>query len=188
MMRRLSITPITLLAVLVFGACGGGSKSGSGTTTSIAKLSSPSWETAKPYPSKSAKMICQKEVRREIASALGVTETRVVSAWSKQQHLYSCTYGYPTGKIVLTVKELSNERETTAYYDSIKNKYRPKNPIPGLGQGAWLLQNEDVVARKDYKVLLVDVHGIPANFVHGLYRSGVATSVATVILACWTGA
>jgi hypothetical protein len=38
-------------------------------------------------------------------------------------------------------------------------------------------------------VLLVDVHGIPANFAQGrLFRSGVATSIATVIMACWTGA
>jgi hypothetical protein len=102
--------------------------------------------------------------------------------------LYSCTYEYPTGKIVLSVKELSNEQETTAYYESLRQKYGTVHPIAGLGQGAWLLKNNDVVARKDYKVLLVDVHGIPSDFVHGLLRSGVAQSVATVILACWTGA
>jgi hypothetical protein len=178
-----------LLAVLVFAACGGGSsKAGSGSTTSIAKLSSPSYETAKPYPSKSAKMICEKEVRGEIASALGLTETRVVPTWSKKEHLYSCSYAYPRGTIVLSVKELSNERETPAYVDAVQGRYGTAHWIVGLGQGAWLLKNDDVVARKDYKVLLVDVHGIPSDFVHGLFRSGVSTSIATVILACWTGA
>src|SRR4029077_15774754 len=118
-----------LLAVLGLGACGGSSKAGSGTTTSIAQLSSPSWETGKPYPSKSAKMICEKEVRTEIASALGLTETRVVATWSKALHLYSCTYVYPTGKIGLSVKELSNEQETTAYYDSLRQKYGTTHPI-----------------------------------------------------------
>jgi hypothetical protein len=133
-------------------------------------------------------MICQTEVRGEIAQALGITETRVVPTWSKKQHLYSCTYVYPLGKIVLSVKELSNERETTAYFDAVREKFGTKNPIVGLAQGAWLLDNDDVVVRKDYKVLLVDVHAIPANFVHQLVRSGVATSIATVIMACWTGA
>lgn len=133
-------------------------------------------------------MICETEVRGEIAQALSVTETRVASTWSKQQHLYSCTYIYSRGKIVLSVKELSNERETTAYYDATRTKFGGKNVIPGLAQGASLLDNDDVVARKDYKVLLVDVQGIPANFARGLYRSGVATSIATVIMACWTGA
>jgi hypothetical protein len=177
-----------LIGVLTLAACGSGSSNGGSTTTSIAKLSSPSWETAKPYPSKSAKMICEKEVRGEIASALGITETRVVPTWSKKEHLYSCSYIYPRGTIVLSVKELSNEQETTAYFDAVKSKYGTKNSIVGLAQGAWLLENDDVVARKDYKVLLVNVHGIPANFAHGLFRSGVATSIATVIMACWTGA
>jgi hypothetical protein len=152
------------------------------------KLSSPSYEKAKPVPSTSAKMICQTEVRGEIKQALGVTETRVAATWSKARHLYSCTYVYPRGKIVLSVKEMSSERETTAYYDAVRKKFGTKNQIPGVGQGAWLLKNDDVVARKDYKVLLVNVQGIPADFIHGLYRSGIATSIAGTIMVCWTGA
>jgi hypothetical protein len=41
---------------------------------------------------------------------------------------------------------------------------------------------------KDYKVLLVDVHGIPQNFVPAMTRSDVATNVATAIMSCWAGA
>ena len=188
-MCRRSILPVVLLAALMLAACGGGSSAaGSTPTTSALKLSSPSYETAKPSPSKSAKMICETEVRGEIAQSLGVTETRVKATWSKQQHLYSCTYVYPRGKIVLSVKEMSSERETTAYFDATRNKYGTKQALIGLAQGAFILANQDVVVRNDYKVLLVDVKGIPADFVHGLYRSGVASRIATVIMACWTGA
>ena len=77
--------------------------------------------------------------------------------------MYSCTYVYPKGKITLSVKELSSEDETTAYFDSIKQKYGLTQQLNGLGQGAWILKNNDVVVRKDYKVLLVDVHAIPAE-------------------------
>ena len=187
-MRRLSVVPLALVAVLAFAACGSSSNAGSSTTTNALQLSSPSYEKAKPNPSISARMICQTEVRGEIAQALSVTETRVVPSWDKQQHLYSCTYVYPHGKIVLSVKEMSSEGETTAYFDSVKKKYGTKSSVVGLAQGAWLLKNDDVVVRKDYKVLLVNVHGIPAKFAPQLFRSGVATSIATVIMACWTGA
>jgi hypothetical protein len=37
-------------------------------------------------------------------------------------------------------------------------------------------------------VLLVDVQGIPRDFVARLLSSGVANTIATVIMACWTGA
>jgi hypothetical protein len=187
-MPRRSILPIVLLAALVLAACGKSSGSGSPPPTSALKLSSPSWETAKPNPSTSAKMICETEVRGEISQALGITETRVVPTWNKTTHLYSCAYVYPRGRIVLSVKEMSSERETTAYFDAVKKKYGTKNSIVGLAQGAWLLKNDDVVARKDYKVLLVDVQGIPRDFVARLLPSGVATTIATVIMACWTGA
>jgi len=188
-MHRRVIVPFILVAALALMACGGASsKAGSATSTTVLKLSSPSWDKAKPYPSVSARMICQTEVRGEIAQALQITETRVVPTWSKQQHLYSCAYVYPRGKIVLSVKEMSSEQETTAYFNAVRNKFGTKNAIIGLAQGAWLLKNDDVVARKDYKVLLVDVHAIPPGFVPQLVRSGVAQSIATVIMACWTGA
>ena len=148
MMLRRSTLPVMLVAVLALAACGSGTSKGGSTTTTILKLSSPSWETAKPYPSKSAKMICEKEVRGEIAVGARDHRDAVVPNWSKPKHLYSCSYIYPRGTIVLSVKELSNERETTAYFDAVKSKYGAKNPIVGLAQGGWLLKNDDVVARR----------------------------------------
>jgi hypothetical protein len=190
-MRRLSIVSAALVALLALGACGS-SKGTSTPTTKAIKLSSRAWETAKPYPSTTARMICQTEARGEIAKGLGVTEKRVVATWTKKEHLYSCTYIYAQGrKIVLSVRELSNERQTTTYYDAIRKRYGTAQPLFGLGQGAAALKNGDIVVRKDYKVLLVDVKALPKGtgaFAPAQNRSNVANNIVAVIMACWPGA
>jgi len=126
-------------------------------------------------------------VRDEIASALGVSETRVTTpTWS--DHIYSCTYVYPNGSIVISVKELAKADTTTAYFNGLAAKLGKKDVIPGLAQGAFLAPNDDVVVRKDYKVLLVDVHGISQHFIPAMSRSDVATNIASAIMSCWSGA
>src|SRR5207244_3902556 len=129
------------------------------------------------------------EVRGELAARLHVTEARVVPTWSRTRHLYSCAYVYPHGrKIVLWVNELSNEQQTTAYYDAIRKQYRDAQELFGLGQGAWALENDDIVVRKDYKVLLVDVKSLPKGagaFAPGFIRPDVANNIAALIMACW---
>ena len=94
---------------------------------------------------------------------------------------------YPNGKIVLSVKEMSSANETTAYYNGIIKQYGTIQPLTGLGQGAWVLKNDDVVVRKDYKVLLVNVEGIPKQFQPLLTSSDVAINVAVSIMGCWSG-
>ena len=191
-MQRRLITPFALAAVALLAACGSTGSSGTGSATTTAPqslLSSASWEKAKPNPSISAKMICQKEARVDIASSLGIKETRITTpTWVEKTHLYSCSYVYPQGKITLSVKEMSSEHETTAYFDSIRKQYGSTQQLIGLGQGAWILENNDVVVRKDYKVLLVDVTGVPANFRPIMQRSDVATNIAVAIMGCWSGA
>jgi hypothetical protein len=192
-MRKSLVVSLAFVAVASLAACGSsGGKAGSTTTspiTSANQLSSPLWDKAGPTPSKSAKMVCQKEARADIAANLGIKPTSVTKpTWVKAQHLYSCTYVYPKGKITLYVKELSSEKETTAYFESVKKKYGLTQQLNGLGQGAWILKNNDVVARKDYKVLLVDVTKIPANFAPAMTRSDVALNVGVAIMGCWTGA
>ena len=191
-MRKSFVVPLAFVAVVSLAACGSSGKAGSTTTpptTSVNQLSSPLWDKAGPTPSKSAKMVCEKEARDDVAANLGIKETSVTKpTWVKAQHLYSCTYAYPKGKITLHVKELSSEKETTAYFESVKKKYGLTQQLNGLGQGAWILKNNDVVARKDYKVLLVDVTKIPANFAPAMTRSDVALNVGVAIMGCWTGA
>jgi len=193
-MRRSIIVAMVVSAGLTLAACGssGGGGVASNTTpstTSANEFSSPSYDKAGPNPSKSAKMVCTKEARAEIAANLGKKETSVTPPkWVRAEHLYSCTYVYPRGRITLVVKELSSADETTAYFDSVKTKYGVTQQLNGLGQGAWILRNNDVVVRKDYKVLLVDVAAIPADFAAAMTRSDVALNIGVAIMGCWTGA
>jgi hypothetical protein len=181
-----------IVAVLALAACGstGSSKSGSSPpTTKAQQLSSPSWDKAGPTPSKSAKLVCEPEAQADIAASVGAKPTRVTKpVWVEKDHVYSCVYLYPHGAIGLRVKELVDEKTTTAYFNGIIKKYGTTRPLIGLGQGAWVLKNGNVVARKDYKVLLVDVRRIPPKFAPTMTRSDVSVNVAAAIMGCWTGA
>ena len=187
-MRRFSILSITVLAVLTVAACGSGSSTAaSPPTTNALKLSSPSYEKAKPYPSKSAKMVCEAEVRGDIAKSLGAPATKVTKPTWKD-HIYSCTYVYPKGSFVLSVKELSSEKQTTDFFNRQKQRLGFKDELFGLGQGAFAAKDDDVVVRKDYKVLIVDVTKVPkalGALAPAKTRSDIATSVAGVIMTCW---
>ena len=187
-MRRLCLVSVSLVAVVLLGACGGGSSKASPPTgTQSGQPASVTYKPAGANPSVSAKMICQAEAINEIASALQV-KTTSVSKPTWVDHVYSCTYVYPHGKIVLSVKELVNEADTTAYYNSLAAKYGKKQNINGLAQGAFIAPNDDVIVRKDYKVLLVDVKGISENFEPAMPRVEVAENIAATIMSCWTGA
>jgi hypothetical protein len=180
---------ILLFAVsmaLVLAACGGSSKPSSNPTTSstghIAK-------EASNVPSVSAKMICETEAATEIyQSATGV---KTVAAFKPTwvDHVYSCKYVYPGGAFMtLSVKEVSNADETTAYFDSLATKLGKTRDLT-IGQGAFQVKNGSVVVRKDFKVLLVDITKLPPQFgLPAAPRSDVAINVAQTIMSCWTGA
>jgi len=60
--------------------------------------------------------------------------------------------------------------------------------LPNLGQAAFQEPDGSVVVRKDWKVLVVDITGLPAQFGVPPTSSGdVAVTVADVILGCWAG-
>jgi hypothetical protein len=188
-MRRFLVVPVSIAAALALGACGSGGSAKSSTTTAGAGAQ-PATVTYKPAgtnPSVSAKMICEAEAESDIADAIEVQTTSVTKpTWI--DHVYSCTYVYPKGKIVLSVKEVSNAAETTAYFNRLAKKYGKTQNINGLAQGAFIAPNDDVVVRKDYKVLLVDVQGIAKNFEPAMPRVEVAENIAAAIMSCWTGA
>ena len=187
--RRRWLVPVALAAVVALGACGGGTTSSSKSTSGArtGRQASVTYAPAGANPSVSAKMVCEKEVRSEISGALGVHETRVTTpTWIN--HIYSCTYMYPNGSFVLSVKELVSAQATTAYFDDLAKQLGRAQTLNGLAQGAFIAKNDDVVVRKDYKVLLVDVHATPATFVPAMTRSDVATNIAASIMSCWTGA
>ena len=188
-MRRIFVVSVSLAAVLGLAACGssGSAKSSPTTAAQNGQPASVTYPPAGKNPSISAKMICETDAINEIAAAIEVKSTRVTTpTWA--DHVYSCTYVYPHGSIVLAVKEVSSAAETTAYFDGLAKKHGKKQTINGLAQGAFLTPGDDVVVRKDYKILLVDVKGIAANFEPAMARSDVAENVAAAIMSCWTGA
>lgn len=137
----------------------------------------------------SAKMICADEAQKDIyESATGVkTIAPFKPTWV--DHVYSCKYVYPNGAVMtLSVKELSTDAETTAYYNMLGEKLHKTDKQIGLPI-AFQAADGSVVARKDNKVLTIDVTKLPASFgVPAASRGDVAINVAATILGCWTGA
>ena len=133
-------------------------------------------------------MICARETQREIAETLGVHTTEpVVPTWIN--HLYSCRYTYHQSFMVLSVKELSNQAQTDAYFTSLAHRLgQSQRPSP-LDRGAFFTtNNRSAVVRKDYKVLLVNITGLPAQFgAPPETRADIAVKVAATIMGCWTG-
>jgi len=125
-----------------------------------------------------------------MASALGETAKVSTPTWIVQR--YACTYGYPTstpaGSFDVSVKELSNWTDTYAYYDALVARLGKSRDLQSLGQAAFQGTDGSVVVRKDWKVLLVDNIGLPAQFgVPPTSSASVAVTVADVILGCWAG-
>jgi len=137
-------------------------------------------------PSAISKMVCTPEAQLKITAALGSTATVSVPTWSDD--LYRCVYRFPHGTLALSVKELSSRYETDAYFDSLVEQLGRSQQLFGLGQGAFLTTDGSVVARKDWKVLLVDNSRAGASLGAGHSFSGTpAETVASLIMTCWQG-
>jgi hypothetical protein len=137
-------------------------------------------------PSLIALMVCRPKAQREINEVLGVKAT--VSDLTWVDHKYSCRYGYPNGSFTLSVKELSSWSQTLAYFHGLGTQLGHTQTLGNLGQGAFRTSGGDVAVRKDWKVLLVDISGLPPQF--GRPPTGatdVAYTVADLILGCWDG-
>ena len=131
-------------------------------------------------------MVCSAKARAELAAPLGMTATVSVPTWS--DHTYGCRYGYPDGSFALSVKELSSWPETDAYFAGLGARLGDTGKVTGLGQGAFTTSDGSIVVRKDWKVLLVDISGLPAQFgVPPTSRADVAYTIADLILGCWQG-
>ena len=173
---------LAVLASTVAAGCSATTPGATHTTTTV-HVALP----AGPDPSTSARMVCAPEAQRELASALGVAPVAPIApAWA--DHVYSCRYVYADGVIALSVKELVDRAQTTAYYRALSARLGDTGALSGLGQGAFATTNGSAVVRKDYKVLLVDTSGLPAQFgVPPTSSADIAVTVADVIMGCWNG-
>ena len=149
-MTIIALAPLILLV----SVCGFGSPSASATT---AKRPLP----AGRHPSLIAVMVCRPKAQREINEVLGVRATVSDPTWI--DHKYSCRYGYPNGSFTLSVKELSSWSQTLTYFHGLGTQMGKTQTLANLGQGAFRTSGGDVVVRKDWKVLLVNVSGLPPN-------------------------
>jgi len=171
---------ITVAIAMVSAGCSTAPTASNGTTTTEAPL------PAGAHPSKIAKVVCQKEAQHDLASALGETATVSTPTWV--DHLYVCRYAYPSGSMTLSIKELSSWSQTLAYFNGLATRMGKKRNLQGLGQGAFQTTDGSIVVRKDWKVLLVDISGLPPQFGVPATSSGdVAVTVGDVILGCWSG-
>jgi hypothetical protein len=155
-------------------------------TAKVAAAATEAPSPAGSTPSAVAAMICRSEAIAEIDSAIGTNAVVAKPTWVG--HLYSCQYKYPAGSMRLSVKELSSWSQTTAYFHDLGATLGNTGTIPNLGQGAFQTTGGSVVVRKDWKVLLVDVAGLPGQVGQPPVSAGdAAVTVADVILGCWNG-
>ena len=183
-MRRAIFPAAALLVAVGLSACGGSSKPAAQSPSTAPSATAASVK----QPSVSAKMICADEAKNDIQAALGGIKAQpLVPRWADST--YSCAYVFPTGTMALSVKELPNLQATTAYYAQLEKTLGVKDGELGFGSAAFLAKNDDVVSRKDNKVLVVDVRSLPKMFgTPAQTRATVAINVGEVILGCWTGA
>jgi hypothetical protein len=174
-MAIVALSPIMLLA----SVCIAGTPSA---TATAAKRPQPAGRNPSPI----ALMVCRPNAQREINEVLGVRATVSDRTWVN--HKYSCRYDYPNGSFELSVKELSSWNQTLAYFHGLGAQLGETQTLGNLGQGAFRTSRGDVAVRKDWKVLLVDVSGLPSQFgVPATSATDVAFTVADLILGCWNG-
>ena len=115
-------------------------------------------------PSKISKQVCSSEAQRDIAEVLGVKAVVETPTWV--DHLYACQYHYSSGSMTLSVKELSSWNQTKGYFASLGSQLGDVGTLGNLGQGAFTTSDGSVVVRKDWKVLLVNIAGLPPQLAY----------------------
>jgi hypothetical protein len=188
-----SAAAIGLALGLAFGlgTCGGGPGAGSSSSSGQKPTKAVTSGNRTPLPagknpSPISVMVCSRRTRGEIAYALGMTATVPAPTW--RDHLYSCHFDYPDGMLTLSVKELSSWSETYAWFASLKVRLGDRGALGNLGQGAFTTRDGGIVVRKDWKVLYVDISGLPPRFGKpATTRGEVAVTIADLILGCWAG-
>jgi hypothetical protein len=185
MARRSTSRCLGLLVgvALLSAACSSGTGHGARSSTTTTRPPIP----AGRLPSAISKEVCSQDAQGEIAQTLGETAQIQTPTWS--DHVYACHLLYSGNAFVaLSVKELSSWPQTYAYFGMLKTQLGNTGSINGLGQGAFQAPNGDVVVRKDWKVLTVNIQGLPPQFGKPpTPANDVAVTVADVILGCWAG-
>ncbi len=178
---------MVLVASVALTACGSSSPSPQASASQPASTTTEAPQPAGTHPSAISKMVCASDAQHEIAEALGLKAAKV-STPTWVDHVYSCRYEYSSGAFTLSVKELSSWPQTLEYFHGLSTQFGSTRSLTNLGQGAFSETDGSVVVRKDWKVLTVDITGLPDQFGVPPTSSGdIAVTVADVILGCWAG-
>jgi len=134
-------------------------------------------------------MICGTETAGNLALLTGVHSPARKATWT--EHLYTCTYRLPAGPLVLSVKESATPAAARTYYNALRTRLGGTQPVTGLaalGLPGYEKPNGRVVFLKDNTTLQVDASALPSQVgPQNTTRADVAYTVATDVLACWTG-
>jgi hypothetical protein len=133
-------------------------------------------------------MICQPEVRDEIATALGLpTSVTGVPAWANET--YSCTYRLPGGTLTLSVHQSADDTSATRYYEAQQQRLGVAQQLLGLGRDAFTTPAGSVLVVKDNLTLNVDTTALPTTLAAtSAARADRAGQIAAAVMNCWTGA
>jgi hypothetical protein len=181
---------VAFLSVLIVSGAACGSASGASpkatTSSTLPTSTTQAPVPAGPTPSYIARQVCSSTAQSDIARVLGVTAKVSTPTWAN--HLYTCNYVYSNGKFVMSVKELSSWGQTYGYFSSVGKTLGNTGKLGNLGQGAFTTSDGSVIVRKDWKVLDVNIAGLPAQFGKPpTSRADVAYTIADIILGCWAG-
>lgn len=180
-MRR-HACPALALAVLTLLAGCAQPPAPLGAPVSAAPTSAPA-----DAPSPQAEMVCTPEAQEDIENLIGVVPSSV-GPIQYANHVTTCPYTYPNGSFTLIVQDLPNDLSTTKAYDSLAGKLGRVDTIDLPDADAFGTTDGSVVLRKDTKVMLVDVHGLPATFGNPpSSRADAARLIMKAVLGCWTG-
>lgn len=141
-------------------------------------------------PSKSAQMICGSETRTNVATLMGLTVSPPAQTkWA--DHIYTCTFKLAVGPLMISVKESPDVQRARIYFDALRVRLGNTKPLTGmanLGFPAYETTTGTVVFLKDNKTLEVNASALPAPVgPEGSSPADFAYTIATDILACWTG-
>lgn len=168
----------------------------SGTTHSSSPSSGKSTATATAEsaaaakPSPAAEMICGSETADAVATIAGLSApAHKVRTWADGR--LTCTYHLPTGALVLSVQEATDPATGQAHFADLKRRLAPTTTLTGLaalGLPAFRAGDGSAVFLKDGMTLRVDPSALPAHVgAEHTSRSDFAYTIATDVLACWSG-
>lgn len=187
---RYALPFATAFTLLASGCASSGSSDVAGasrTTASPTGSGTGHAAAAADVPSPAAKMVCGAEVQEDLVATLRVSPSKPPTAtW--RDHVYACSYTYPAGSMVLSIKELADDQAAAAYYAARKQSFATTTAQRIDGQDAFTAPNGSVFVRKDAKVLQVDVSRLPARFGQPPFPRAIAAfNVASTVMGCWTG-